>query len=367
MLRPVVVTGVGVVTGGVVGGGDSLRRFLATPGRTPGGRVVDGVTLGALIDGADARRTSRVSQLALAATRLALADAGLDTVDAAGLILGTEHGDLHSTIEFADGYLRGGPTGLSPLLFPNTVMNTMASATTIAVGARGPSLTLNVRTVGGELAVARAARTVASGRLDVALAGGVDALDSLVGATLAALGAGSELRGEGATMLVLEALDHALARGASPCGEILGAAWRGLAARPNGVGRRVASAAIGAALAEAGLQPSDIIWVYGSASGDESRDAWERTLLSRELGPRATVASLAPLLGQHAGLGALRVAAAAWTASSGLLAQPPWRPSGDDVETTPVRVPRGPGLVHGLARGGTHVALVIDGPPDGTQ
>ena len=365
MLRSVVVTGIGVVTGGVVGGGDSLRRFLASAGPAPGGRVVDGVTLGALIDGVDARRTSRVSQLTLAATRLALADARLDLVDAAGFVLGTEHGDLHSTIEFADGYLRGGPAGLSPLLFPNTVMNTMASATTIAVGARGPSLTLNVRTVGGELAVARAARTVASGRLDVALAGGVDALDPLVDRTLATLGASSEARGEGATVLVLEALDHARARGATPCGEILGAAWRGLAARPNGVGRRVESAAIGAALAEAGLEASDVTWVYASASGDEPRDAWERSLLARELGPRATVASLAPLLGQHAGLGALRVAAAAWTASSGLLARPLWRAGGDDVGTTVVSVPPRPGLVHGLARGGTHVALVIGGPPDG--
>jgi 3-oxoacyl-[acyl-carrier-protein] synthase II len=364
MLRPVVITGVGVVTGSVVGGGDSLRRFLATAGTGPSGSVIDAVTLGALLDGADARRTSRVSQLALAATRLALADARLDPAVTTGFMLGTEHGDLHSTIEFADGYLRSGPAGLSPLLFPNTVMNTMAAATTIAVGAQGPSLTLNVRTVGGELAVARAARTIASGRLDVALAGGVDALDPLVTATLATLGAGAELRGEGATVLVLEALDHALARGASPGGEIRGAAWRGLAARPNGVGRRVESAAIGAALAEAELEATDIGWVYGSASGDEPRDAWERAVLARALGPRAAVVSLAPLLGQHAGLGALRVAAAAWTATSGLLAQPPSRPSAHTVASAPARVPPGPGLVHGLARGGTHVVLVIGAAPD---
>ena len=60
--------------------------------------------------------------------------------------------------------------------------------------------------------------------------------------------------------------------------------------------------------------------------------------------------SLAPLLGQHAGLGALRVAAATWTARSGLLP--------DDAGGEPTRV-SGPGLVHGLGRGGNHVALVI--------
>lgn len=354
MLRPVVVTGVGVVTAGLVGGGDSLRRFLAAPPPPLRGHVIDDTTLAALMDGVDTRRTSRVSRLTLAATRLALADARLDDVEAAGLVLGTEHGDLHSTIEFADGYLRSGPTGLSPLLFPNTVMNTMVSATTIAVGTRGPAVTLNVRTVGGELAVARAAHTVASGRLEVVLAGGVDVRNEIVEAALGELGAGLEVRGEGATIIVLESLDHALARGASPVGEILGAAWRGLAARPNGVGRRVESRAIASALAEADVDPSAITWVYGSSSGDGPRDAWETALLARALGRPVTVASLAPLLGQHAGLGALRVAAATWTAASGLLGQPP------------ASVAPGPGLVHGIARGGTHVALVVGAAPHGS-
>ena len=366
MLRRVVVTGVGVVTGGLAGERDALQAFLAAPPAPRGGRVVDDAALGALIPDVDARRTSRVSRLTVAATRLALADAGLADAQTAGLVLGTEHGDLHSTIEFVDGYLRGGPTGLSPLLFPNTVMNTMASATAIAVPARGAALTLNVRTVGGELAVARAAHTVAAGRLDVALAGGVDERDLLVDEMLAALGAGSEVRGEGATMLVLESLDHARARGAHPLGEVRGAAWRGLPARPNGVGRSVESRAVAAALAEAGLEPAAVAWVYGSGSGDATRDAWERAVLARALGSRVRPASLAPLLGQHAGLGTLRVAAAAWTARSGRFVDPPWRATDADAPGAIVRdVAPAPGLVHGLARGGTHVALVIGAAPDG--
>jgi 3-oxoacyl-(acyl-carrier-protein) synthase len=353
----VVVTGVGVVAAGLAGGADALRSFLAAPSATSTGRVDDAMLSG-LLEGVDARRTSRVSRLAVAAGRLALDDAGLGDAESAAFVLGTEHGDLHSTIEFADGYLRGGPQGLSPLLFPNTVMNTMASATTIAVAARGPSLTLNVRTVGGELAVARASRTIAAGRTEVALAGGVDERDALVEQVLGDLGSGAERRGEGATILVLEALDHARARGATPLGEIRGAAWRGLAARPNGVGRVVDSRAIGAALGEAGIDASTVSWAYGSASGDGPRDAWERALVSRALGREVPVASLAPLLGQHAGLGALRVAAAAWTATSGRWVEPRW-----DAAPRLGDVAPGPGLVHGVARGGTHVALVIDGPP----
>ena len=342
------LTGVGVVGAGLVGGSETLRRCLEAP-PVPVNHVVDDDALPALLDGTDARRTSRIGRITLAATRLAVADAGLDDLEAAGLVLGTEHGDLASTIEFAEGFLRGGPTGLSPLMFPNTVMNTMASAATIACQARGPALTLNVRTVGGELAVARAAHMVGSGRLDVALAGGVDVRSATVEAALAALGAGAERRGEGATVLVLEAAEHARARGAGARGEILGAAWRGVAARPNGVGHGAESRAIEAALADAGLAPDAITWVYGSWSGDGPRDAWERALLAKALGREVTIASLAPLFGQHAGLGALRVAAAAWSATAGRLVEP----------SIAVR-PR-PGLVHGIARGGTHVALVVGG------
>ena len=349
MLRPVVVTGIGVVAPGLVGGRETLARFLNAPPSAAGDSVVDDAPLASLLDGVDRRRTSRVSRLTLAASRLALADARLDDTERAGVILGTEHGDLHSTVDFVEGYLRAGATGLSPLLFPNTVMNTMASATTIALGTRGSSLTLNVRTVGGELAVARAAQTVAAGRLDVALAGGVDGRDPTVESTLAELGAGIERRGEGATMLVLESLDHARARGASPRGEILGVAWRGLAARPNGVGRRSDSRAIADALADAGLIPRAVRWVYGSSSGDDPRDAWEGALLARALGSEVTVASLARRFGQHAGMGALHVAVATWTATSGRLLDPS------------ATVSPGPGLVHGVARGGTHVALVIGG------
>jgi 3-oxoacyl-[acyl-carrier-protein] synthase II len=364
MLRSVVVTGVGVVSAGVVGDGETLGRFLASPRAPRGDRRVDVEALAPLLDGTDARRTSRVSRMALAATRLALGEARLEEIGAAGFVLGTEHGDLHSTIEFADGYLRGGPAGLSPLLFPNTVMNTMASATTIAVAARGPSLTLNVGTVGGELAIARAARMVASGRIDAMLAGGVDERDPFVDATLAELGAGTELRGEGATIVVLEALEHALARRASPLGEILGIAWRGLAAPPHGVGRGAESRAIGEALAEAEVDADAIGWVYASTSGDGPRDAWERALLARALGEEVAVSSLAPLLGQHSGLGALRVAAAMWTVASGRLVQPP----GDvvDERVVAIAVAPGPGLVHGVARGGTQVALVVGAPRGGT-
>jgi 3-oxoacyl-[acyl-carrier-protein] synthase II len=352
--RDVVITGVGVVNGACVGASPALGAWLArprpaprTPGPHPAVRLPE-ATLTALVDGGEARRLSRVCQITIAAARLAVGEAGLEPARGLGLIVGTELGDFTSTIAFADGYLSRGLAGLSPLLFPNTVMNTMAATTAIAVVAREMTLTLNVPTVAGELAVARGAAAVAGGRVDVVVAGGVDELDPLVGDMLRVLG-DRDVRGEGATFVVLEAESSARARRATVLGRIRAVARRSLPVRPWGVGRHTRSRAVTEALQRADVTRPG--WIYASASGDADRDAWEARVLSAALGPAAApIASLTPLLGQHAGVGALRVAAAAWTARAGLLP--------DTAGGEPTRV-SGPGLVHGLGRGGNHVALVI--------
>lgn len=355
--RGVVITGVGVVNAAVVGASPALGAWLRQPRpaeRTAAGRARPAVrlaetTLGELIDPGEGRRLARVGQLTIAAARLAVAEAGLDPASGLGLVVGSELGDFTSTIAFADGYLARGPAGLSALLFPSTVMNTMAATTAIAVASRELSLTINVPTIAGELAVARAASAVAGGRVDAVLAGGVDELDPLVGEMLDALG-DEGVRGEGATFLVLEAEPVARARGATILGRIAGAAWRALPARPWGVGRPVASRAIQEALERAGRAAPD--WIYTSASGDGPRDAWEARVVAAALAPtRRPTASLGALLGHHAGLGALHVAAAAWTARARALP--------GAVAAAPPGVD-GCALVHGLGRGGGHVALIVE-------
>ncbi len=331
----VVVTGVGVVTGPVTGGREHVRAFLASSGAPV--VSVRSSALDGLVDETEARRLSRICQLSVAAARIALADAGLGPGAGLGLVIGAEFGDVRSTIAFVDGYLRRGPGGLSALLFPNTVMNTMAAATAIAVTARELSLTLNAPTVAGELAIARATAAVRAGRTDAVLAGGVDEFDSILAELLADGGAPSETRGEGAGFVLLESLDVAEARGARVLGEIAGASWRAIRARPYGVGRDAASRAIAAALDEAGATSGDVGRVWVSASGDGPRDRWEQAILTEALRPaRPPQTALASRTGRHAGLGALAVAAAALDDASG-----------------------GPALVHAVARGGTHVALVV--------
>ena len=86
--------------------------------------------------------------------------------------------------------------------------------------------------------------------------------------------------------------------------------------------------------------------VYGAGNGDAGVDDWERGLLARDLGPRdAPPLSLAPLFGQHGGLGALRVAAAALDAARGV----------------------SPVLVHGIARGGCRTALIVGALDPGAE
>jgi 3-oxoacyl-[acyl-carrier-protein] synthase II len=315
----------------------SGRRVVIT-----GSGVVDGHATGVLsqlLDATEARRLSRVCQMTVAAGRLALADAGLAGGTSLALLLGTEFGDMVSTIKFVDDYLQRGIPGLSALLFPHTVMNTMAATTAIAVSAKDLSLTLNIPTVAGELAIARGAAAVRAGRIDACLAGGADEPPQFVVDTFREAGAGSDVRGEGAGFVVLESLEGARARGARILGEIIGEAWRALAVRPHGIGRATRSPAIAAALAGAGAEPAEIGIVYTSANGDGPREEWERALLHRALAPhRPPQRSLSLPAGRHGGVAARSVATAATEAGDRLA------------------------LVHAVARGGNQFAIVVAGP-----
>lgn len=379
----VVITGIGTVNAASVGGQHAVAQALAS-GRSAIAPVrafevegcpsrlaaeVDETALAGLIDRDVARRLSRICRLTVAACRLALVDARLEPAAwpgggaGLGLVIGTEHGDFRSSEEFAAGFLRRGIGGLSPMIFPNTVMNSMGAVAAIAVGARGPTVTLNQATVAGDLAVARGAALVAGGHAAAVLAGGVDDLCAPVYRRLAELRVLSPMRrggaegcrpfapdhngpviGEGATFVVLEALEAAWARGATIRAEILGGAWSNIPVAPHTAPRRRrdANSPVRRLLGQLDLSGDALARCYGAGNGDPGVDDWETALLAQDLsegpGPGPAPRSLAPLFGQHGGLGALRVGAAALDLATG---------------------GSGPVLVHGIARGGCRTALLL--------
>src|SRR5215470_13289038 len=255
-----VITGIGCTSPFGVGGYALVTDVLqanASAIRPIAGFPTDGLSsrLGAEIPAAclpvteEGRRWSRLSQMTVLACRQAVTEAGLcgsDILQHTGLVVGSEFGDLRSTEAFSLGFLRKGPLGLSPLLFPSTVMNTMAGTTSIALGLKGPMLTLNQSGVAGEVAIMRALMLLHAERAPAVIACGVDELfpplyETLVQfQVLSPCGHGEEVcrpfdqrhngpvLGEGATAVVLESPAHARARGAPILAEVRSLCWGGM-------------------------------------------------------------------------------------------------------------------------------------------
>lgn len=169
-----------------------------------------------------ARKLDRASQFAVATAGMALADAGITKGDFAsdriGIALGSGFGGIANASEFLSGYYQSGVSGLSPMLFPNTVANAAASNASIEYGLQGPNITFIQRFCSAESAILAACRFIEEGRADIMLAGGVDELTSQMIRGFDVTGQLNRYAkgfGEGCGMLVLERAEHARRRGAA--------------------------------------------------------------------------------------------------------------------------------------------------------
>jgi 3-oxoacyl-[acyl-carrier-protein] synthase II len=336
--RRVVITGMGVVS--CCGTGlDAFWEGLHGPAPEGEHRVFD-FDPSLWFGPKEVRRVDRFAQFAVAASAMALTDAGDIGVDPdkAGVIIGTGVGGLESLEEQIAVNLAKGPRRVSPFLIPMMMANAGAANVSMHAGYHGPCETVTTACAAGTHAVAAAARLVASGRCEVALGGGSEAAMTPVGVAaftnMTALSSSGVSRpfdarrdgfvvAEGAGTLVLESLDHARRRGARIYAEILGSASTAdahhiTAPAPGGNG---AAACMELALADAGIAVTDVGHINAHGTSTPLNDLTEAQAIAKVFGtPGPPVTSIKGITG-HAlgGAGAIEAVATALTVDRRLI------------------------------------------------
>jgi len=329
--RPrVVVTGLGVVaplgigldefwTNAADGKSGVARMTLADPSAYPcqvAGECLDfDYTL--YIDRKDGRRMARFSQMAVAASKMALAHAGIDPQalseadrERFGVVMGNGGGGLEHDQESVRTMDSRGGMKVDPFYVSKRLSNMAGGNVAIQFGLTGYNTTVTTACAAGTQAIGDAVEILRRGAADIMLAGGTEAGICELGlagfASMRALSSGFNdtperasrpfdrdrdgfAPAEGSGMLVLETLEHARARGAEPLAEITGygvgadAAYL-VAPAENGAG---AARAMRLAMADARVNPEDI-------------DAVSAHATSTDVGDRAETQALKSVFGDHA-------------------------------------------------------------------
>ncbi len=292
----------------------------------------------------DQRRMDRFILFAMAAADEALAQAGWipateDQRRRSATIIATGIGGFHAISDAVQTVATRGPRRLSPFTVPSFLANLAAGQVSIRHGFKGPLGAPVTACAAGVQAIGDAARMIRAGEIDLALCGGAEACidrTALGGfAAARALSTGWNDRpdlasrpfdrgrdgfvmGEGAGLLVIEALDHAIARGAIPIAEVAGYgttsdAWHITAGPEDGDGAR---RAMEIALAQAGVGPDQVGHLNAHATstpvGDLGELAAIRALFTGLAGPAisATKSATGHLLGAAGGIEAIFTALA---------------------------------------------------------
>ncbi len=338
MRRRVVITGLGAITPIGIGmdavwaslhtarsAVQRIDRFDSSPFRTHVAAQINDFDAEAMLSARQARRTDRCSQLALAATRLALEDAQLDLAaeapDRVGVSMGTALGGIGFAEEQNTRYVQEGPRGVDPLLALTVFGGALSCNIAITHAVSGVNSTNAMSCASGTLAIGQAFRAIAHGEADVILAGGSEApLYPLCFGSFSLIRAMSTrnddpatasrpfdqgrdgfVMGEGSAVLVLEAEERAVARGAQIYGEVAGFGLTNDAhhmtqPRPDG---REAVRAMRLALAEATCTVDEVDWVNAHGSSTTLNDATESAAIRTVFGDAADTLPVSGTKGWH--------------------------------------------------------------------
>jgi 3-oxoacyl-[acyl-carrier-protein] synthase II len=259
------------------------------------------------------RRTDRFTQFGVLAGYHALKDSGLELEkenrDEIGVFLGSGIGGLQTTQDQAKVLFERGPGRLSPFMIPMLILNMASGLFSMYYKLRGPNLATCSACATATHAIGEAWRTIKMGDAKVMFAGGTEATITQIGiggfCSMKAMSTRNEepkrssrpfdvdrdgfVMGEGAGVLVLEDLDHALARGARIYCELVGYgntadANHMTAPAPEGEG---AARCMKMALRSAGLNPSDIDYINAHGTSTPQGDICETQAIKTVFGDHA--------------------------------------------------------------------------------
>lgn len=261
----------------------------------------------------EAKRMDRFSQFAVCASKQALADADLKITEVnasdVGVIIGTGVGGIKVLEDQQEIYLTKGPDRCSPFMIPMMIGNMAAGLVAIQLGARGPNCCTVTACAAGSNAIGEAFRIIQGGYAKAMICGGTESAITPLGiAGFAACKAISTcnddpdhasrpfdtkrdgfVMGEGAGILVLEELQHALDRGAKIYAEVAGYgmtcdAYHMTGQIPGGV---EAARAMALALKDASIDPSQVDYINAHGTSTPINDPTETTAIKKTLGDRA--------------------------------------------------------------------------------
>ncbi|MBN1574901.1 MAG: beta-ketoacyl-ACP synthase II [Chitinispirillaceae bacterium] len=327
MSRRVVITGMGVVSPvgnsvdtlwkALCAGQSGIDRITAFdtadyPSKIAG--EVRNIDFGLFVDAKEVRRTDRAILLGMAAAYEAVKQSGIDNastdLDQVGTIVGSGIGGL-STLETEHTKLiERGPSRVSPFLIPMMIPDMTAGRISMQYGFKGPNYAVVSACASGAHAIGDAFMLIKCGMADAIVAGGTEAVitpTSFAGfCSMKALSTRNDqpqkasspfdvkrdgfVMGEGAGIIVMESLEHALGRNATIYGELLGYGASGdahhlSAPAPEGAGAQIA---MRMALASAGLKPSAIDYINAHGTSTELNDKFETYAIRKVFGETAS-------------------------------------------------------------------------------
>ena len=390
--RRVAVTGIGVVAPAGIGK-DAFWNGLLSPAPNGFRQIEDWDPAPYFENPKEARRSDRVSQFTLAAAAEALEQAGDITADPArrGTFVGTGVGGIGTLEEQIEVRLNKGERRVSPFLVPMMMANAPAATISMRYGWQGPCENTVTACAAGTHAIGNAARMIADGRCDVVMAGGAEAPftpTAVAGfGNMTALSNSGDSRpfdsnrdgfvmAEGAAILVLEAWDVAVERGATILGEILGSASTAdahhiTAPSPGGVG---AVSCMQLAMEDAGITPEQVKHINAHGTSTDKNDAAEAEAVAKVFGTDDSsplVTSTKGITGHALGAAGALEAVAVLLAmqhrqvppTAGLTERDPELPAINIVEGGPADWEPGPSLSNSFGFGGHNGTLVL-GPAD---